>query len=98
MATAFIQHTSSLIRIGADGAKLGDEWTDPVTVVWISAAEVLLLGFRSDGFSVEKFRAIEQLLSGLGVDKVTWYRVKAGKSRRIDWTVRHDLYRNVEPQ
>lgn len=93
---AFTQHLSSLIRFGDAAEKYGDEWDDTVTIVWLSPTEVLLVGMKSD-FSAEKFRAIEAEGSRLGIDKATWFRVKNGAERRIEWKIRHDLYRKQQP-
>lgn len=91
--TAFIEHLTSIIRVGA--ATYGQPWTKQVVVRWLSPTLVELIGFTAGGqrFTVDDFRAIESVLVRLGVQKAQWTRKREdGSERVIEWTGRPDLY------
>lgn len=95
----FIEHLTSIVRIGAQALKWGDPWQKVVVVRWLSPKLVELIGFDAAGqrFTVTDFRSIEGMLSRLGVDEAQWTRKDAdGNERVIRWKGRHDLYRAEE--
>lgn len=93
----FIEHLTSIVRVGPSAHKHGDCWQKQVVVRWISPKLVELIGFDAGGqrFTVADFRAIEGTLSRLGVDRARWTRkAEDGTERVIEWEGRHDLYRD----
>jgi len=92
---AVIEHLTSLIRIGPQTHKWGDPWTKQVVVRWLCPKSVELIGFDAGGqrFTVSDFRAVEELLCGLGAEEAQWTRkMEDGTERLIKWKGRHDLY------
>jgi hypothetical protein len=86
--SAFIEHLTSLIRVGGADAKHGDAYRAAVTVRWQSPTHVEMVGLVADRFTPADFKAIEQLLATVGVRIVTWIRLKNGKSRLVTWNIR----------
>jgi len=88
MATAFTEHLTSLLRIGKDGAKYGDDFELSVVIRWIDPQNVELVGMstlrkqtqgkrkKAKCFNLEHHRAIRAELTRLGIKTAHWVRRK----------------------
>jgi hypothetical protein len=87
MATAWLEPISSVIRVGADGAKHYDQYHFAATVRYLSIDEVEIVGVakpkgqEQPGFTKADWVAIVECFRVHGVKRILFRRFKNGVAR-----------------